>query len=119
MCDLATIFSFTKAGDEIAGIPKEHGGYPFGYEKFERIFYPLPMNEYFIDEKKLREINKDFSLILIASSIILFPHPLEDIAAKFNRIIAYDASHVLGLIAGKKIPATIERRMPYNDWLYP
>ena len=102
ICDLAIIFSFTKAGDFIAGIPKEHGGYPFGYEKFERKLYPLPMNEYFIDERRLKEIEENFPLVLIASSIILFPHPLNSIAAKFNGIIAYDASHVLGLIAGKK-----------------
>jgi glycine hydroxymethyltransferase len=102
MCDLAAIFSFTKAGDEIAGIPKEYGGYPFGYEKFERKFYPLPMDEYFIAEEKLQEIDRDFPLILIASSTILFPHPLKRIAEKFNGIICYDASHVLGLIAGKK-----------------
>jgi len=102
MCDLAAIFSFTKAGDEIAGIPKQHGGYPFGYEKFERKFYPLPMNEYFIAEENLQEIDEDFPLILIASSIILFPHPLKSIAEKFNGVLVYDASHVLGLIAGKK-----------------
>jgi len=101
ICDLAVIFSFTKPFDEIAGIAKEDGGYPFGYEKFDRKFYPLPAKDYVIDADKLGRIKRDFPLVLIASSIILFPHPLEAIAKKFN-LVVYDASHVLGLIAGKE-----------------
>lgn len=102
ICDLAAIFSFSKSGDIIAGIPKENGGYPFGYEKFEREFYPLPMKDYVVDEDKLDEVEKDFPLILIASSILLFPHPLGKLSKKFGGVVVYDASHVLGLIAGGK-----------------
>ncbi|KAA0015329.1 MAG: hypothetical protein FE041_00330 [Thermoplasmata archaeon] len=98
ICDLAIIFSFTRAGDEIVSIPKEHGGYPLSFKKFERRFYPLPMKDYVIDEEKIEE--RKVPLVLIASSIILFPHPLRRIAKKFDSVIAYDASHVLGLIAG-------------------
>jgi len=102
ICDLAVIFSFTKPFDEIAGIAKEDGGYPLGYEKFDRRFYPLPVKDYVINAEELEKIKKDFPLVLIASSIILFPHPLEAIAKKFRHNIVYDASHVLGLIAGKE-----------------
>ncbi|MEM1513841.1 MAG: hypothetical protein QXE46_00265 [Candidatus Thermoplasmatota archaeon] len=100
MCDLAVIFSFTKSGDAIAGIPKEKGGYPFGFEKFERKFYPLPVKDYVIDKDKIEKIK--IPLALIASSTILFPHPLKDLREKIDGVIAYDASHVLGLIAGGK-----------------
>ena len=102
MCDLATIFSFSRSGDKIAGIPRESGGYPFGYEKFERKFHPLPMKDFVVDEEKVDEMEEDFPLIFIASSIILFPHPLKKISKKFGGVVAYDASHVLGLIAGGK-----------------
>lgn len=101
MCDLAVIFSFTRVGDEIAGISKENGGYPFGYEKFERKFYPLPVKDYVIDKEKIKDTRKHFPLILIASSIILFPHPINALK-KHGGIISYDASHVFGLIAGGK-----------------
>ena len=100
LCDLATIFSFTKPYDKIAEIAKENGGYPLGYEKFNRKLYKIPMKEYEIDTEKLE--NKKFPLTLIASSIILFPHPIKEVRKKFERIITYDASHVLGLIAGGK-----------------
>lgn len=102
ICDLAVIFSFTKCGDEVAGISKRDGGYPLGYHKFERKFYPLPTNCYAIDENEIRKIERDFPLILIASSICLFPHPVGELSKKFDGITVYDASHTLGLIAGKK-----------------
>jgi len=100
ICDVAAILAFSNFGDEVAGMPKENGGYPFGYEKFGRKFYPLPMKEYFIDEDEIGNINKDFPLLMLASSTILFPHPVEKIAKEFKGVLCYDASHVLGLIAG-------------------
>ena len=102
ICNVAVILAFSEFGDEIAGIAKENGGYPFGYNKFGRKFYPLPMKEYFIDEEGIEKINRDFPLIMLAASTILFPHPVKKIAGKFNAILCYDASHVLGLIAGGK-----------------
>jgi len=100
ICDLAVLFSFTKAGDFVAGIPKEGGGYPFGYEKFERKFFPLPVRDYVVDEHEMGKIDGDFPLTLIASSIILFPHPVRKIKEYMKGCLTYDASHVLGLIAG-------------------
>jgi len=102
ICDLAVIFSFTKSGDTVAGVPKEHGGYPFGYEKFERKFYPLPMKDYVVNTEEVKNMEKDFPLTLLASSIIPFPHPVRCIRDAMRGWMAYDASHVLGLIAGGK-----------------
>ncbi|KAA0005143.1 MAG: serine hydroxymethyltransferase [Thermoplasmata archaeon] len=98
LCNLAVIFSFSKPGDKIAGIPKEKGGYPFGYEKFNRKLYKISMRGYEIDVEKIRR--QDVSFVLLASSIFLFPHPVKKISEIFDSIIVYDASHVLGLIAG-------------------
>ena len=106
LCDLAAIFSFSKPGDKIAGIPKEKGGYPFGYEKFSRKLYKIPMKGYEIDVKKIKKSN--ISFVLLASSIFLFPHPIKKISEIFDSIIVYDASHVLGLIAGGKFQQPFE-----------
>ena len=100
ICDLAVIFAFTVSGDKIVGIPKEHGGYPFAFEKFQRKFSPFPMKDYCIDIEKLERIGKDVSLIMIASSVAPFPHPIEKVSAKSNCTLVYDASHTLGLVAG-------------------
>ncbi|MCD6480712.1 MAG: hypothetical protein J7L31_00350 [Thermoplasmata archaeon] len=108
ICDLAVIFSFTKSGDTVAGVPKEHGGYPFGYEKFERKFYPLPMKDYVVNAEEVKNMEKDFPLILLASSIIPFPHPVRSIRDAMRGWMAYDASHVLGLIAGGKFQQPLE-----------
>ena len=98
ICDLAAIFSFSSPHDEIAVIPKENGGYPLGYEKFDRRIYKIPMKEYEINVEKLER--KKFPLILLASSLILFPLPVKEISQFYEGTIVYDSSHVLGLIAG-------------------
>lgn len=99
MCDLAALFAFSMAGDIVAGIPWTHGGYPLNYAKFQRAFAPLPMKEYLIDETLLDGI-PNVPLVLLASSTILFPHPVGVLAHHMSGTLVYDASHVLGLIAG-------------------
>ena len=106
ICDLAALFSFTKPYDEIAVIPKENGGYPFGYKKFHRKKYSIPMKEYEVDVEHL--VPKKFPLILLAQSTIFFPLPINKIKENFDGICIYDASHVLGLIAGKKFQNPLE-----------
>ena len=105
ICDLAVLFSFTKCGDKVAGIPKEEGGYPFGYEKFEREFISLPARNYEIKVKEaLDVIEKEKPLLtLLGASVFPFPHPVKELKkAREYGTLAYDASHVLGLIAGGK-----------------
>jgi glycine hydroxymethyltransferase len=99
MCDLAVLFAFTKAGDSVAGIPWEHGGYPFGYGKFERQLVPLPMRDYVVDAERLGTLTGT-PLLLLAPSVVLFPHPVRTLAACGAATFVYDASHVLGLVAG-------------------
>ncbi len=110
ICDLSVIFAFTKSGDEVAGIPKEHGGYPFGYEKFERKFIPLPMKGHEVDIEKISGMK--CKLLLMAQSTILFPFPLTDLMERVDcETGAYDASHVLGLIAGKEFQQPLKEGM--------
>ncbi|KAA0002192.1 MAG: serine hydroxymethyltransferase [Thermoplasmata archaeon] len=103
ICNLAVLFSFTKCGDKVAGVPKEKGGYPFGYEKFERKFIPLPTKDYEIDSRKALDVieKEKPPLTLLGASVFPFPHPVKELEeAKEYGTLAYDASHVLGLIAG-------------------
>ncbi len=106
ICDLAAIFSFTKPYDEIAVIPKEKGGYPLGYKKFYRKPYETPMKEYEVDVEKLTP--KKFPLILLAQSTIFFPLPIDKIKENYDGIFVYDASHVLGLMAGKEFQSPLQ-----------
>jgi len=66
---------------------------------------PFDANVYNIDvDKAKREIRRAKpTLIILGAQNFLFPHPVSEIAEVANEvkaIVAYDASHVFGLIAG-------------------
>lgn len=99
-------------GRKLATIPSEDGGYP-GYEQIKipdligAELIELPSSrEYFtpIVEDSIRVIEeKKPELVVLGGSMILFPHPVKEfseIVHGYGGILAYDASHVLGLIAG-------------------
>lgn len=109
----AVLVSHTFAkGRRLATLPSENGGYP-GYEK-SRIpdlvgaeLIGLPTSkEYFtpLIEDSLRIIEeKKPELVVLGGSMILFPHPVREfseVVHGYGGVLAYDGSHVLGLIAG-------------------
>lgn len=109
----AILVSHTFARDAgIATIPSECGGYP-GYEEIkipdlvnaESIELPAS-KEYFtpLVEEGVRVIeNRKPGLVVLGGSMMLFPHPVREFSEAvhgYGGILAYDASHVLGLIAG-------------------
>lgn len=100
LCDLAIMFSFTQPGDTIAGIAKEDGGYPLGYKKFQRKLLPIPAPNYRIDVPAAKKKITNVPLTILGSSVIPFPHPIKEFTARQFGVLAYDGSHVLGLIAG-------------------
>ncbi len=102
MCDLAALFSFTGHGDGVAAVPKEQGGYPLGYHKFGRSLLPLPMDDYAIQTAEARELvaERQPAMTMLGASTILFPHPIAPFKDAGQETLLYDASHVLGLIAG-------------------
>jgi glycine hydroxymethyltransferase len=70
-------------------------------------FLPFNEEEYNVDVEKCvsKILQKKPRLIILGSSTFLFPHPVRDlkeIAEEAGSILAYDASHVLGLIAGRR-----------------
>jgi len=117
---LAVVMSLTNVGDTIYTVNTVNGGYPGlskdGFiEVIGRRVIDIPFNDdkANIDVERLAEVvnEKGGKLIFIGSSFIPFIHPIEEIAEiayENNLYFAYDASHVLGLIAGKVYPNPIK-----------
>ncbi|RLG35568.1 serine hydroxymethyltransferase [Methanosarcinales archaeon] len=112
--NIATLFALTSPGDSMMALSVPDGGHisHSAYSvpglrglKLERIpFDPKEMN---IDidqmERAIRETKP--KLILLGASLFLFPHPIQEMlvaADEVDATLVYDASHVLGLIAGNK-----------------
>lgn len=77
-------------------------------------YLPFDASNYNIDIEKTVEIvkEKEPRLIILGSSNFLYPIPLRELAYELrghkNTILAYDASHVLGLISGGLFQAPLE-----------
>ncbi len=101
-----------RRGDKVLLIRSEHGGYD-GYMPgflpeylgLQVDFLPFDTSVWNVDSKAAADaiIEKRPRLVLVGASAILFPYNLrwlrgacDDVGA----VLAYDASHVLGLIAG-------------------
>lgn len=73
-------------------------------------YFPYDIDELNIDVdatikkiKVLKNENKPIKLLMFGASVFPFPHPVKEItpiAHDFGITVAYDAAHVLGLIAG-------------------
>ncbi len=109
----ALLVSHTFAGrGKLATIPRECGGYP-GYQPsripdllgIELIQLPST-SEYLLPlvEESLEVIRRERpDLLVLGGSLILFPHPVKELSEavhEYGGVVAFDASHVLGLIAG-------------------
>jgi len=108
LCVLAVLLAFSSPGDPVAMLPFSSGGYPLGLEKFQRrrVDIPADPRELTIDAPAAaRTIAASGArLVFLGASFIPFPHPVREIAAGLEELghrclIAYDASHVLGLVA--------------------
>lgn len=99
-------------GDQILIIDAKHGGYD-GYmpgflpEYFglQVDFLPFDEGSWNLDNKAAADaiLKKKPRLVLVGSSFILFPYNLRWLRGAcddVNALLGYDASHVLGLIAG-------------------
>jgi glycine hydroxymethyltransferase len=102
----------TSRGDRIAVISSEHGGYDGympgflpDYLGLQVDFLPFDMRTWNLDPKKAADavLQTRPKLVLVGASLILFPYNLRWLRGAcddVNAVLAYDASHVLGLIAG-------------------
>lgn len=102
----------THRGDRILVISAEHGGYDGympgflpDYLDLKVDFLPFDTATWNLDPKAAAEavLETKPKLVLVGASLILFPYNLRWLRGAcddVNAVLAYDASHVLGLIAG-------------------
>lgn len=107
LAHIAPLIAFSKPGDKVAVIRPEDGGYPFRYTDFHRksVFLPFDTYTFNIDINRANELiaRERPKIVFLGASIILYPQPVKaisEIAHDHGSIVVYDASHVLGLIAG-------------------
>jgi glycine hydroxymethyltransferase len=112
--NIATLFALTSPRDRMMALSVPNGGH-ISHSKYsiptmrdlELYTFPFNINEMNIDtDKMLKAIRQNKpSLLLFGASLFLFPHPIaeaREAADEVDAKIVYDASHVLGLIAGKQ-----------------
>ncbi len=109
---MITIASTTQRGDAVYSIHASNGGYDgYGQEYIPDILHlkavhmPFDSERYTVDsEAASKEIRrKKPGLVILGASFIPFPYdmgPIEDACEDAGSTLAYDGSHVLGLIAG-------------------
>ncbi len=102
----------TRRGDRILVIHVDHGGYDGympgflpDYLDLKVDFLPFDTKTWNVDPKAAADavLEKRPRLVLVGASFILFPYNLRWLRGAcddVNAVLAYDASHVLGLIAG-------------------
>ncbi|NOY10529.1 MAG: serine hydroxymethyltransferase [Archaeoglobi archaeon] len=114
VANTAAFFALTKPGDRVMALSVPCGGHishdtvsSAGIRGLRVSYYPFD-NEAFeidIDETRKLAMKEKPKLFILGSSLILFPQPVKEISEIANEIgarVMYDASHVLGLIAGRK-----------------
>lgn len=110
VADMAVLMSCTQRGDTIVSIHPDKGGYPgvshYGLGKLlglRNAYFPYVEELVNIDVVGSRSLLKSEAprVVFFGASFIPFPHPIREIAADDgNCLLVYDASHVMGLIAG-------------------
>jgi len=112
VADMALLSAFTRQGDKILSLSAENGGYPgiteAGYARIlglNNLYFPFDRENWNIRTDETVELIRDEmpKLVVLGASFILFPLPIEMIAracGETGAVLAYDGSHVLGLIAG-------------------
>jgi glycine hydroxymethyltransferase len=112
--NIAALFALTSVGERIMALSIPDGGHISSSKysipalrglKLDN--FPFDAQEMNIDgAQMLREIKlKKPSLLMFGGSLFLFPHPVSEAREGADEVgakIVYDASHVLGLIAGHK-----------------
>jgi glycine hydroxymethyltransferase len=109
---MTVLSAFAQRGDKIMTISTEYGGYTgtseVGFPKIMglvNIYFPFDKDRWNIQvEKTVERITNEVPrIVILGASYILFPHPVDEISKACRdagALLAYDGSHVLGLIAG-------------------
>ncbi len=116
VANMAAFFALTNPGDTIMSLSVPHGGH-ISHDKFSAAglrglkveHYEFDFESFNIDvdatRRKVEKLEDKPKVFVLGASLFLFPHPVREIAEIANEVdakVVYDASHVLGLIAGKE-----------------
>ena len=114
--NMAVFFALTEPGDTIMSLSVPHGGH-ISHDRFSAAglrglnvkYYEFDNDNFNIDvdatRKKVEKLEVKPKVFVLGASLFLFPHPVKEIveiAQEVGAKVVYDASHVLGLIAGKE-----------------
>jgi len=112
VANLAVYFALTRCRDKIFALPENCGGHTsHGFtariKELSVGYLPFDSERFNIDVDSAKRVilNEKPKLIMLGASLFLFPHPVKEIAEIAEEVgakVVYDASHVLGLIAGKQ-----------------
>ncbi len=112
IADTIMVSTLAKPGGSILTVSPANGGYDGlgerGYPPFvnvKNLFFPFDSERMNIDVDKAKVLIEDEkpSVVVFGQSYFLFPHPVRELASvchKAGSHVAFDASHVLGLIGG-------------------
>ncbi len=116
IANMAVFFALTNPGDTIMSLSVPHGGH-ISHDKFSAAglrglnvkYYAFDNENFNIDvdatKRKVEKLEVKPKVFVLGASLFLFPHPVKEIseiARDVGAKVVYDASHVLGLIAGKQ-----------------
>lgn len=112
--DMILLTALTKPGDKIMVVGRSFGGYPgISQDGYPKIYglqvceFPFDKERFNIDAAQAPQaIERERPrLVIFGASLILFPHPVQALAETCRTVdakVAFDGSHVLGLVAGKQ-----------------
>jgi glycine hydroxymethyltransferase len=112
IADLTFLACFTKPEDTVVCVSPDDGGYPGFWEQglsrllnLRMIRFPFSKENRNIKVEEATDLilREKTKVVIFGASIILFPHPLRMLAKAAHDAsahVAYDGSHVMGLIAG-------------------
>ena len=109
--DMAVLLALTEAGDRILSVHPDNGGYPGithlglgSLLRLENLYFHYDTRTVNIEPIESAALIRETQpkVVFFGSSFIPFPHPAKRLSAVAHGACVYDASHVLGLIAGKE-----------------
>ena len=109
---MTLLSAFARRSDKIMTVSTEYGGYPgsseVGYPRLMglvNLHFPFDKDRWNIQVEKTIALitNEAPKIVILGASYMLFPHPVHELTkacSETGTMLAYDGSHVLGLIAG-------------------